>query len=132
MQNLLTGQTAIITGATSGIGRATARLFAQEGAHIVACGRRAEALASLSEEIRALGNEIAHVHVFAWTEGNVRHPLSQGEKPWKEYLAALKQTGTTPRLILEFVKDDSETAFFQDAATLRRWAAGTKGEGDAT
>ena len=84
------------------------------------------------EEIRALGNEIAHVHVFAWTEGNVRHPLSQGEKPWKEYLAALKQTGTTPRLILEFVKDDSETAFFQDAATLRRWAAGTKGEGDAT
>ena len=48
MQNLLTGQTAIITGATSGIGRATARLFAQEGAHIVACGRRAEALASLA------------------------------------------------------------------------------------
>ena len=59
MQNLLTGQTAIITGATSGIGRATARLFAQEGAHIVACGRRAEALASLSEEIRALGGACA-------------------------------------------------------------------------
>jgi meso-butanediol dehydrogenase / (S,S)-butanediol dehydrogenase / diacetyl reductase len=38
----LTGKTAIITGATSGIGRATALLFAEEGADLVITGRRAE------------------------------------------------------------------------------------------
>ncbi|RJP47708.1 MAG: glucose 1-dehydrogenase [Anaerolineaceae bacterium] len=38
----LTGKIAIITGATSGIGKATALLFANEGADLVITGRRAE------------------------------------------------------------------------------------------
>ncbi|MGE5199766.1 MAG: SDR family NAD(P)-dependent oxidoreductase, partial [Rhodospirillaceae bacterium] len=39
--NRLQGRTAIITGATSGMGRATALLFAREGAAVVASGRDA-------------------------------------------------------------------------------------------
>lgn len=42
--------TVIITGATSGIGAATARCFATAGARVVAVGRRAERLASLKAE----------------------------------------------------------------------------------
>ena len=38
----LSGRTAIVTGATSGIGRATALLFAEEGADVVITGRRSE------------------------------------------------------------------------------------------
>lgn len=38
----LSGKVAIITGATSGIGKATALLFAREGAHLVLSGRRAD------------------------------------------------------------------------------------------
>ena len=46
----LTGRRAVVTGATSGIGRATARLLAQAGAAVVATGRNDDALVSLAHE----------------------------------------------------------------------------------
>ncbi len=51
----LTGKTAIITGATSGIGRATALLFADEGASLVLTGRRVELGKAVEAECRQRG-----------------------------------------------------------------------------
>ncbi len=50
---LLKGKTAIVTGATSGMGRAIARLYAREGASIVASGRNEKAGMELLSEIKA-------------------------------------------------------------------------------
>jgi meso-butanediol dehydrogenase / (S,S)-butanediol dehydrogenase / diacetyl reductase len=55
MTNKLTGKIAIITGATSGIGKATALLFADEGADLVITGRRVELGRRVENEIRQKG-----------------------------------------------------------------------------
>jgi NAD(P)-dependent dehydrogenase (short-subunit alcohol dehydrogenase family) len=51
----LTDRVAIITGGTSGIGKATAMLFAQEAARVVITGRRRDRGEGVVSEIRALG-----------------------------------------------------------------------------
>lgn len=57
-QMRLKGKTAIVTGATSGIGLETARLFAREGAHLVLTGRRQGALDALIQELLPLGVQV--------------------------------------------------------------------------
>lgn len=53
----LTGKVAIVTGASSGIGRATALLFAKEGASVVVGARREAELNSVVAQIRTEGGE---------------------------------------------------------------------------
>lgn len=53
----LTGKTAIVTGASAGIGRAAARLFAAEGANVVVGARRRAELDALVEEIAEAGGQ---------------------------------------------------------------------------
>lgn len=51
----LKGKVAVITGSTEGIGRATAFKFAEEGAKVAICGRRAEAVAKTVDELKKAG-----------------------------------------------------------------------------
>lgn len=57
MPGKLAGKVAIISGASSGIGQASARNLAREGARLVLSARRRERLDALIEEISALGSD---------------------------------------------------------------------------
>lgn len=57
MSKRLEGKVAIVTGASSGIGRATALLFAAQGAKLIVGARRAAELETLVAEIRVAGGE---------------------------------------------------------------------------
>lgn len=54
-------KTALITGATSGIGKATAELFARQGFRLIVCGRRTAVLDQLKEELSQ------HTEIFSLT-----------------------------------------------------------------
>ncbi|MFN0279443.1 MAG: SDR family NAD(P)-dependent oxidoreductase [Pyrinomonadaceae bacterium] len=60
-QKRLDGKVAIITGATGGIGEATAKRFLEEGARLMLVGRSAEKLKATSERLASLGKIAASV-----------------------------------------------------------------------
>jgi NAD(P)-dependent dehydrogenase (short-subunit alcohol dehydrogenase family) len=60
-------QVVLITGALTGIGRAAAIAFAQDGARVVVSGRRDKEGQELAAELQALGADASFVH------GDVRH-----------------------------------------------------------
>ena len=57
----LSGRTAFVTGATSGLGRRFARVLAEAGADIAIAGRRADRLVDLQAEIESLGRKCVAV-----------------------------------------------------------------------
>lgn len=61
----LDGKIAIVTGSTSGMGRATAVLFAKEGASVMVCGRNETRAKEVVEQIRQDGNQADYVLVDA-------------------------------------------------------------------
>ncbi len=54
----LAGQVALITGASRGIGKAIAQVYAREGAKVVICARNEAGLRKTADEIRSCGGEV--------------------------------------------------------------------------
>ena len=71
MTHDLTGRAALVTGASSGIGRHLSLSLARAGAKVAACARRADRLGDLVDEIRAGGGQAVAVAVDVEDEASV-------------------------------------------------------------
>ena len=90
MSGVLSGKTAIVTGASAGIGRATALILAESGAAVVIHARRGDRLNELASEIAAQGGKALAVagdagvpadidllleRTLAWKEGGAKYDI---------------------------------------------------------
>ena len=73
----LENKVAIVTGANSGIGKATAIRFAQEGATVVLCARRYELLEEAAAECRTYGVEALAVKADLTIHADCTHVVEQ-------------------------------------------------------
>ncbi|MEM1231148.1 MAG: SDR family NAD(P)-dependent oxidoreductase [Pseudomonadota bacterium] len=76
----LSGQVALVTGTTSGLGRRFALVLARCGAKVAITGRRTERLAALAEEIAALGGESVSLALDMMDSDSILSVIDQAEQ----------------------------------------------------
>jgi NAD(P)-dependent dehydrogenase (short-subunit alcohol dehydrogenase family) len=87
----------LITGALTGIGRATAIAFAKGGARVVASGRREAEGKALEAELRSLGAEAAFIRADVRREDDVTSLIDQTVARFGRIDAAVNAAGTEGR-----------------------------------
>ena len=87
----------LITGALTGIGRATAVAFAKDGARVVASGRREAEGKALEAELRSLGAEAAFIRADVRHEDEVSSLIDQTVARFGRIDAAVNAAGTEGR-----------------------------------
>src|SRR6201981_2416576 len=90
----MTAPVVLITGALTGIGRATALAFAQEGARICGSGRRDEAGHALTQELRSLGAEAEFIRADVRREDEVRNLVDKTVARFGRLDVAVNNAGT--------------------------------------
>jgi meso-butanediol dehydrogenase/(S,S)-butanediol dehydrogenase/diacetyl reductase len=115
----LDGKIAFVAGASSGIGRATARRFAAEGAIVTFCARRKAPLDALAAEIELAGGEA--------------HPIVLDIGDLDAYRAALEQTAAAHGRLDIFVHNAMYGGFQPLAdATMEEWHKNFRLNADAS
>src|SRR5260221_11709512 len=103
----------LITGALTGIGRAAAVIFAQEGARVVVSGRREKEGKELVAELKALGAEAIFVRTDVRKDEDVRNVVDETVKRFGRLDIAVNNAGTegTPGPVTEQTAESYAATF---------------------
>jgi NAD(P)-dependent dehydrogenase (short-subunit alcohol dehydrogenase family) len=103
----------LITGALTGIGRATALAFAHEGANLVVSGRREDAGQALVAELRVLGAEAEFVRADVRRESDVQNLVGKTVARFGRLDVAVNNAGTegTPGPVTEQTAESYAATF---------------------
>ncbi|HYD83220.1 MAG TPA: SDR family NAD(P)-dependent oxidoreductase, partial [Opitutus sp.] len=94
----LEGKVAIITGASFGIGRAAAKLFAAEGARLVLVGRRPDPLNAVAAEIASAGGECVVLAGDVAHEDTARDAVAAAERAFGGLDIAFNNAGSLGKM----------------------------------
>jgi NADP-dependent 3-hydroxy acid dehydrogenase YdfG len=100
------GKVIAITGASSGIGEATARLLARKGAHVVLGARRTDRLEALAAAIRAEGGSAEHRALDVTKLDEVKEFVAFARDKFGKVDAIVNNAGVMPLSSLEALKVD--------------------------
>ncbi len=101
----LIGKVAIVTGAASGIGRASAVAFARAGARVVVADRNSSGGQEVAAAISAEGHEAHFVHVDVSREADVKRLVEDTVALWKRIDVLFNNAGV---LLVKSVEEMSE------------------------
>jgi NAD(P)-dependent dehydrogenase (short-subunit alcohol dehydrogenase family) len=90
----LCGRIAMVTGAASGIGKATAQALADEGCHLVICDIQEEALEQVAEELRSRGREVLARRCDVSREPDMKRLAQASFKKFGKVDIAMSNAGT--------------------------------------
>jgi NADP-dependent 3-hydroxy acid dehydrogenase YdfG len=104
----LSGKTVLVTGASSGIGRATALAFAREGAKVAVCARRGERLQEMERELSEAGAAAVLIFVLDVTQRtSVEQTLKSLPAEWRGIDILVNNAGLS-RGLTKVYEDDPQ------------------------
>ncbi|SEM08034.1 NADP-dependent 3-hydroxy acid dehydrogenase YdfG [Pseudoxanthomonas sp. GM95] len=102
----ISGKTVVITGASSGIGQATARVLAAQGANVVLGARRAERLQALADELTAAGGRASWRAIDVTQLEDVQALVAQAKAEHGRVDVVINNAGVMPLSRLDAGKVD--------------------------
>ncbi len=92
----LTGRIALVTGASRGIGEATARLLAEQGAHVVLSSRKAEDLEKVRASILASGGQATVMAAHAGNSSDIQRLIADIDQQFGRLDILVNNAATNP------------------------------------
>lgn len=102
----ITGKVVVITGASSGLGEATARLLSSEGATVVLAARRADRIEALAQELNGKGGKALAVPTDVTQRQQLQKLVDQAVDTYGRIDVMLNNAGLMPLAPLEMLKTD--------------------------